>query len=623
MTMAAVCAVPGSLFLGFVGGTGSLAVADANLRRLTTGDTPLNRSTPLSPAGPARAVVALWAFLATPHSASAAPGDLVRGTVLGELVLYAEPTEGAEAIKVLPAGTTLQAAEVEGGWYGARFDVEGVSTPLYFFGLDGLGVYTAPDSSVLRGAVVGGDLPVYVAPTSSSATLDTFDWGSTIQFCVFNDSYYMARVSGGQVAYIPTAQVLLYSPSESGSLVRYAGEGGATIYQAPDFASPALSSFEAGTKLYFADYSPEWLMAKMTIDGASRTVFVSKAEVTTEPPAPAPDPEPTPDPQGEVWVIATVSRMSGMVSPTFEGYPDGELKGFSKGTVLPAVDLGTGWYQIKYEGQTMYVSAEECSAIAPSSTSIAMRNYGLSLSQMVALQNDGSHIIGNTGVQASASDIRTYVDPANFPQGTSGFFQFLVLSAPAGVSVSELNAQLAGSGVLEGQGQAFSDAAYTYGVNEAYLISHAIHETGYGSSRLARGLWYDPQTQTAYDEEKPNTTKVYNMYGIGAYDANPINGGAKTAYEQGWTSVYEAIVGGAQVIKSWYIDANSSTLSGQNTLYKMLWHPEWADRYGTKPWHEYATDVAWAYAQTHYLTQLYADYSNYSLVFEVPSYAGN
>ena len=271
----------------------------------------------------------------------------------------------------------------------------------------------------------------------------------------------------------------------------------------------------------------------------------------------------------------------------------------------------------------MYVSADELSVIPLSNVGITTQGYGLSLSQMVALQNDGTHIIGNTGVAASAADIRTYVDPANFPQGTSGFFQFLELGSPAGVSVSELNAQLSGYGVLDGQGQAFSDAAYAYGLNEAYLISHAIHETGYGSSRLATGLWYDPKTETAYDEQKPGTTKVYNMYGIGAYDANPINGGAKTAYEQGWTSVYDAIVGGARVIRGWYIDANSSTLSGQDTLYKMLWHPEWADRYGTKPWHEYATDVAWAYAQTHYLTQLYADYSNYSLVFEVPSYAGN
>lgn len=586
----------------------------------------MKRSTPLSPAGLARVaavllavVLALCALSATPHSARAATGDIVRGTVVTELSLYAAPQEGAELVTTLPVGATLQVAEVGDGWYGARFDVNGTSTPLYFFGLGSISIYTAADSTVLHGAVVGGDMAVYQAPATSSAVLETFSWGSTIQFCVFNDDYYMARVSSGQIAYIPSWQVLLYSPGEAGTLVRYAGANGASVYQAPDTASPVLTGYAAGTKLYFADYSDEWLMASMVVDGQSRTVFVPKSEVGTEPPGSGG----TGGEQADVWIITKASRTSGMASPTFDGYPAGELAGFSKGTVLPAVDLGTGWYLITYEGQQMYVSADEVSVVALDSVNVTYQSYGLTLSEMVALQSDGTHIIGNTGVQASASDIATYLNPANFPEGTSGFFMFLKLDAPAGVSVTELNAQLAGCGVLEGQGQAFSDAAYSFGINEAYLISHAIHETGYGTSRLATGLWYDPATETAYDEERPGATLVYNMYGIGAYDANPINGGAKTAYEQGWTSVYDAIVGGAKIIKSWYIDANSSTLSGQDTLYKMLWHPEWADRFGTKPWHEYATDVAWAYAQTYYLTQLYADYTNYTLTFEVPVYAGN
>ena len=586
----------------------------------------MKRTTPLSPAGLPRVVVAfvalvvaLCALLATPHSANAAPGDIVRGTVVSDMTFHAEPKEGAEVVETLTTGRTIQVADIGNGWYGARFDLDGVSTPLYCLGLDGLAVYTANSAAVMQGAVVGGDLSLYAAPTSSASVLDNVAWGTTIQFCVFNNDYYMARIASGQIVYIPVSQVLLYAPAESGTLVRYAGEGGAGAYQAPDISSPTLSYFEPGTKLYFADFGSDWLMAKMTVDGVARTVFVPASEVGTEPPAT----ESTPGEQTDVWVIATASRMSGMANPTFDGYPDGELAGFSKGTVLPAIDLGTGWYRVTYEGTPMYVSADELNVISLDAVNISTQPYGLTLGQMVMLQNDGTHIIGNTGVQASAGDIGTYVNPDNFPQGTSGFFQFLKLGSPAGVSVAELNAQLAGAGVLAGQGQAFSDAAYSFGVNEAYLISHAIHETGYGSSRLARGLWYDPKTETAYDEQRPGTTKVYNMYGIGAYDANPINGGAKTAYEQGWTSVYDAIVGGAKVIKSWYIDANSSTLSGQDTLYKMLWHPEWADRFGTKPWHEYATDVAWAYAQTHYLTQLYADYSNYSLVFEVPSYAGN
>ena len=54
----------------------------------------------------------------------------------------------------------------------------------------------------------------------------------------------------------------------------------------------------------------------------------------------------------------------------------------------------------------------------------------------------------------------------------------------------------------------------------------------------------------------------------------------------------------------------------------MLYHPEWVETYREKPWHEYATDVAWANAQTYYITQMLADYDYYTLTFEVPVYAG-
>ena len=523
----------------------------------------------------ALAVTLALALTALPHTARAATGDIVRGTVTSELAL------------------------------------------LYFRGLESLAVYTAADTTVGHGAVVGGDMTVLLAPAPDAPAVRDFAWGATIQFCVFNDAYYMARCNG-TIVYIPASQVSLYAPSESGTIVRYAGSQGARAFAAPDESSALVSTFGAGKMLYFADFNDAWLMASMTQDGVRRTIFVPKADVCAEPPA---------QPSSDVWVITTGDAAS------YQGasYDSGTVDSYAKGHVFPAKTAGDGWYLVVNDGATQYLPAASVKVIDSSQYSITTQSYGLTLRQMVSLEYDNggtenaTHIVsrGGSWQTATADDIQRYVDPANFPEGTSGYFQFLVLSAPAGVSVSELNAQLAGMGVLDGQGQAFSDAAYAYGVNEAYLISHAIHETGRGTSQLACGLWYDPTTETAYSEQRPGTTLVYNMYGLGAYDSNPINGGAKMAYEKGWTSVYQAIVGGAQIIKSWYISPGADTLSGQDTLYKMLWHPEYADRYGERPWHQYATDVAWAYAQTYYLTQLYADYDNYSLVFEVPSYAGN
>ena len=585
----------------------------------------MKRTTPLSSGAhalPARAfflalaMVLALALAAIPHTARAATGDVIRGTVIYDLALYDAPSEGAAQVETLPVGTTIQVAELDGGWYGARFSVDGTPTPLYFHGLDSFAVYTAADASVGHGAVVGGDMAVLLAPSPDAPAQRSFSWGATIQFCTFNDDYYMARCDG-VIVYIPAGQVSLWAPSESGTLVRYAGTSGARAFAAPDEASAQLATFEAGKMLYFVDFNDAWLMASLNVDGSRRTVFVPKSDVTADAPAPASD----------AWVI-TADYVSSYAAASWDS---GEVASYAKGHVFPAKTSGDGWYLVVEDGQAQYFPAESVKVIDPSQVSVTTQSYGLTLGQMVSLEYDDggagtpTHIVsrGGSWATATADDIRTYLDPANFPEGTSGFFQFLVLSAPAGVAVSELDEQLSGMGVLAGQGQAFHDAAYDYNVNEAYLISHAIHETGRGTSQLACGLWYDPTTETAYSEQRPGTTLVYNVYGLGAYDSNPINGGAKMAYEKGWTSVYDAIVGGAQVIRSWYISPGEDTMDGQDTLYKMLWHPQYADRFGTRPWHQYATDVAWANAQTYYLTQLYADYDNYSLVFEVPSYAGN
>src|SRR5690606_30462105 len=150
---------------------------------------------------------------------------------------------------------------------------------------------------------------------------------------------------------------------------------------------------------------------------------------------------------------------------------------------------------------------------------------------------------------ATADDVRQYLDPENFVNNEIQMFQFLDLTKPSGVSVEKLNEYLKGKGVLEGMGAAFQEAARQHGINDLYLVSHALLETGNGTSQLARGINVNGKT-------------VYNVYGIGAIDEDPDKYGSQKAYEEGWTSVEKAIIGGAAFIGNDYIKA------GQNTLYK-------------------------------------------------------
>ncbi|WP_346207848.1 PA14 domain-containing protein [Caldifermentibacillus hisashii] len=206
-----------------------------------------------------------------------------------------------------------------------------------------------------------------------------------------------------------------------------------------------------------------------------------------------------------------------------------------------------------------------------------------------------------TWVHALAQDVQNNLNPNNFSEGSNEFFQFLSLSQSANVDVSEINSKiLSGKGILNGKGQAFVEAGKKYGINEIYLISHALLETGNGTSTLAKGVVYNGQT-------------VYNMYGINAVDSNSTEEGARYAYEHGWFTPETAIIEGAKFIAVSYINR------GQDTLYKMRWNPKAMDDYGYAS-HQYATDIRWAVKQVNSIRQIYNLLSHYTLVFDVPRY---
>jgi len=110
-----------------------------------------------------------------------------------------------------------------------------------------------------------------------------------------------------------------------------------------------------------------------------------------------------------------------------------------------------------------------------------------------------------------------------------------------------------------------------------------------------------------------NGKTVYNMYGIGAYDATAVTSGAQFAYNAGWFTPQAAIIGGAQFIANGYINA------GQDTLYKMRWNPNTAVSKGEAS-HQYASDIGWASKQVNQIYNLYHLLDSYKLVLDIPHY---
>ncbi|SDM51900.1 Mannosyl-glycoprotein endo-beta-N-acetylglucosaminidase [Fictibacillus solisalsi] len=209
--------------------------------------------------------------------------------------------------------------------------------------------------------------------------------------------------------------------------------------------------------------------------------------------------------------------------------------------------------------------------------------------------------IKDTWVNASPEDVKYYLDPNNFKDDPVKSYQFVKLSQTANLNAAEVNQRiLSGKGILEGKASSFIKAGNLYGVNDIYLISHALLETGNGRSQLATGVQY-------------NGRIVYNMYGIGANDGNAVQNGAAYAYNAGWFTPEDAIVGGARFIAMGYINKK------QDTIYKMRWNPSAAEALGY-PSHQYATDIGWASKQVRQIYNLYSLLNNYSINLEIPVY---
>ncbi|WP_067728652.1 S-layer homology domain-containing protein [Oceanobacillus damuensis] len=257
----------------------------------------------------------------------------------------------------------------------------------------------------------------------------------------------------------------------------------------------------------------------------------------------------------------------------------------------------------------------------PNSKNIVTASVGRDFSEVVNLQSNVSPKVDGAGIfTASKKLVAYYLNPNNFSVSSPEFFQYLDLSKSLGaIDVNEVNNKiLSNKGILTNTGQAFINASLNYGINEFYLISHALHETGNGSSALAKGIEVgldkngNPVRVTSENRSTlTDIKKTYNMYGIGAIDKDPNKYGAERAYREGWFTVEKAIIGGAKFVKERYIGA------GQNTLYKMRWNPD------APATHQYATHVMWSVIQAKnikFMMEKTNSLDNTALTFEIPVY---
>ena len=303
----------------------------------------------------------------------------------------------------------------------------------------------------------------------------------------------------------------------------------------------------------------------------------------------------------------------------------------NSGESVEIIGEENGFYKITYKGQEAYASKNYIDIFDGNSNvnpgldieNASKTNYGVSLNEYIKLQQR------NNPSNYSYSEFEKYINPAK----ATNKLQFLRIDKFRSVNVSGLSSRLSNKGVLTGQGQAFVNAAKAFNIDPIYLVAQCLHETGNGTSKLAKGVTI---TEIA-DESRPiyngngqlvgyhmiklsKPVTVYNLFGIGAKDNSSVFPnralilGTTYAYNRGWTSIENAIKGAAEFVSLNYV--HSSRYS-QNTLYKMRYNQNVSNI-----WHQYAT-TPWYASSIADIMRSYQDlYLENNFTFDVPVFEG-
>ncbi|MFJ8266871.1 glucosaminidase domain-containing protein [Peribacillus asahii] len=537
----------------------------------------------------------LFVLALLPLSTSiASAATTLQGVALdGSTKVYEQTNTSSTVLKSYSQGTILSYKEYTDDWYKASVYVNGKAVTGYIHKDDVETATTSPES--VSGIGVESPTKVYTKASESSAALKSYAQGTILKVQTFTSNWYTATVyvkgvkKTGYIHIDDLEDIFTSTESVSGIGLK----NPTNVYEKASESSSKLKSYAQGTILKIQTFSSNWYTATIYVKGEKKTGYIHVDDIE------------------KVWTSkqqllegATLKAPTNVYSKASTN--SSALRSYTQSKVLKYRTFSENWYTA-----TVYISGTATTGYIHKDDVKGLSYYNLTVDEATAMQVKVNPMTDESGSweKANATQVKRYVDPTNFLANDTSSYQFLVLSDLAGTKAAELNnALLSGKGILANQGEAFITAAKTHGVNEIYLISHALLETGNGNSTLSNGV------KVSEVDGKAVTPKVvYNMFGIGAKDACALQCGSEYAYKAGWTTPEKAIIGGAQFIGNGYVNA------GQDTLYKMRWNPAGMETYGYAT-HQYATDIGWAVKQTDRIAKMYDALSTYNLQLDVTTY---
>lgn len=512
--------------------------------------------------------------------------------------VYSRASTEAKALKSYAEGSILKYKTFANNWYEATVYINGKATTGYIHKPDTETILSEHES--LEGVGTKKVTTVYSRASTNGPKLKSYSQGSILKYKEFSDNWYVATVylkGKATTGYIHKSHVEnIVNKQEPLSGIGL--EIPTNVYSKASTNSKKLKSYSQGTILKYNTFSNNWYEASVYINGKKTTGYIHSSHVeNTFKKSQALDGMSLNSP---TKIFSKASRQAKV------------LKTYPKAKYLVFKTLSPNWYEasviLNGKRTTGYIHRND---VSTDKVSMKTTSYSTDFKKVVDIQmTKNPQTSGKSGGWANASkqQVEYYVNSSNFSKNSTEYFQFLVLSQSADLDEKEVNKKiLPNHGSLTNQAEAFITAGKKFNINEAYLISHALLETGNGTSTLAKGVPVDNKGNIVAANKASHT--VYNMYGIGAIDSSPIPAGAKRAFEEGWFTPRAAIIGGAEFI-------NTYIARGQDTLYKIRWNPI------SPGYPQYATDVAWATKQTTNIKRIYDLLDRYVLIYDVPKYVG-
>ena len=507
-------------------------------------------------------------------------------------------------LKVLTKGTKVEVISTSNGW--SKIKYSGITGYVYDEYLK---------SDTLTKYVNVNSLNVRSGASTSSSILGRLSKNDKVE--VISETSSWSKINyNGNIAYV-SSQYLSDNKQEEeeSTIIKYVNTNNLNVRSEASTSSSILGKLDKNDKVEVISETSSW--SKIKYNG--RTAYVSSQYLS--------------DKKVEDEVVTLPNKMVTSTTLNVRSGPSTShsiLGTLYKGNVVKPISESDGWVKINFNNSTGYISStyltdtseseDTGSGNSSTSSNITYKYLNYTLSQHVELQykkalKGGNRIdaslstgSGSGYINATREDLSKYLNPDNFTGTKKGMNQFLKLdSYKGGVSVAQLNSYLnslspdsTGNNVFYNKGEAFINAAKKHNIDLAYFVAHAMVETGYGRSTLAKGQYVDTAN---------GKVKVYNFFGIAAYDGTADSSGKNYAYKMGWTSVEKTLDGSAKWIADNYIKSSYN----QNTLYKMRWSYEYNN-------HQYATDVNWANLISSVMTKITSMYSSSSMKYEIPKY---